>query len=68
MENSVLPFLDNIAEDPHLSVRIRAVQLLVDVVESSDSPKVADVLNIIEKVNELTLLLCSMFAPFLIFN
>ncbi|CAB4003342.1 partial [Paramuricea clavata] len=50
LENSVLPYLDHIAKDRDIAVRIRAVQLLVDVIEGSDSQKVCDVLNIIEKI------------------
>ena len=52
LENSVLPYLGHIAKDRDIVVRIRAVQLLVDVIECSDSPKVCDVLLIVEKVIE----------------
>lgn len=50
LDNSVLPYLDHIAIDQNIAVRVRSVQLLVDVIEGSDSQKVCDVLNIIEKV------------------
>ena len=46
----MLPYLDHIAKDQDIAVRIKAVQLLVDVIEGSDSQKICDVLNIIEKV------------------
>ena len=50
----MLPYLEDIAKDQDIAVRIRAVQLLVDVIEGSDSQKVCDVLNIIEKVCQYT--------------
>ena len=53
----MLPYLDSIAKDRDIDVRVRAVQLLVDVIEGSDSQKVSDVLNIVEKVGFLHLLL-----------
>ncbi len=46
----MLPYLDHVNKDRDIAVRIKAVQLLVDVIQRSDSQKVCYVLHIIEKV------------------
>ena len=53
MDVAVLPYLSQISEDQDVTVRTRAVQLLLDLAQSCDSSKCTDLLNIIEKVQEI---------------
>ena len=50
LDAAVLPFLSQIAEDQDVIVRTHAVQLLLDLAQSCDSPKCADLMDIVEKV------------------
>lgn len=50
LDRVVLPFLGNISDDQDVTVRTSAVQLLLDLSQTCDSPKCTDILNIIEKV------------------
>ena len=48
----VLPQLAHIADDPDVCVRIRAVQMLVDIVLASESVKCLEILKLIDKVSD----------------
>ena len=51
LDMAVLPYMSQIAEDQDVTVRTRAVQLLVDLAQTCESTKYADILKILEKVN-----------------
>ncbi|XP_032221463.2 tuberin-like isoform X2 [Nematostella vectensis] len=63
LDKVVLPYLSNISDDPDVTVRTAAVQLLLDLSQTCDSPKCTDILNIIEKVINRKVELSSKIHP-----